>query len=543
MRRVLALLALATLLAGGPYLGWRELRHEEGRRAWPARELLESGEWIVPQALGAPYLAKPPGFPWAVAGVSWAAERLGFEADPRRDPAPARGPVTPGRLRFTNLLGLLALAACAATAARQVGGDPGAPLRAGLLVLAAPEVLNKARLGEIDPWFAALCGWAALLGQRGAGPAGLAPGPLLGAAVLLALAVWTKGPLALAFGLAPLLSLAAVDPHGRRWRLLAAGLLGALALASLGLWAALVARRLDLPAAELERLWRGEILRPDPQSVGVYLADRGRLIAGCVLGFLPGSLLLLALVRPAARRELSASPAVRLAAAALVPPLLLLLLWPAVRVRYALPLLPWVALAGAAFFSPEHAQRACGRVGAAALRALAVLLGLLGVAAVGLLCWRLGQGADWPVSRLWPGLAALGAAVLTRRLWIELKAGRSGRLLAPCLALGLVLRQAELCLSEPPRWDRSGARAAARAIDAAAASAAGPERAALVHVDHWGEFNALFFVAAELRFVRDPSALSAGDLLLSKAAPPPGFEPLPLDPDSARGFSLYRRSP
>jgi 4-amino-4-deoxy-L-arabinose transferase-like glycosyltransferase len=540
MARVLALLALAVLLAGGPYLGARELRYEEGRRAWPARELLEGGDFVVPRALGAPYLAKPPGFPLAVAGVSKAAEALGLRRDPDRDPPEERGPVTPGTLRFTNLLGLLALAASATAAARQVGGDRRTALFAGLLVVLAPEVLNKARLGEIDPCFAALCSWAALWAHRSAGPSGLSLRPLAVAGLLLVAATWTKGPLALAFGLAPLLSLTLVEAGGRRSRLLAALLLGTVALAALGLWAALVARRLDLPAADLERLWRGEILRPDPQSIGSYLSDRGRLIFGGALGSLPGSLALLALFRGPSRRALLAQPAVRLAAAALVPPLVLLLVWPAVRVRYALPLVPWIALAGSAFFAAPAQAAGFGRIANAAQRGLAAVLGTLGLAAVALLSWRLGQGADWSVSRLWPGIAALAAAVLTRRLWIELKSGRSERLLATCLALGLALRQAELCLSEPPRWDRAGVRAAARAIDAAVGAAGRP---APLFVDHWGEFNALFFVATELRFVRSPDELEPGALLLSKSPAPPGFEALPLDPAAAGlGFWLHRRA-
>jgi hypothetical protein len=264
------------------------------------------------------------------------------------------------------------------------------------------------------------------------------------------------------------------------------------------------------------------------------------LILGLALGGLPGSLAILALFQAAPRRAWLAQPAVRLAAAALVPPLLLLLVWPAVRVRYALPLVPWIALAGSAFFGAAAPALPFGRIAAAAQRGLAALLGLLGLAAVALLGWRLGQGADWPVSRLWPGIAALAAAVLTRRVWIELKSGRSERLLATCLALGLVVRQAELCLSEPQRWDRSGVRAAARAIDAALGEAGPP---APLFVDHWGEFNALFFVAAELRFVRSPDELEPGALLLSKSPAPPGFEALPLDPAAARlGFALHRRS-
>lgn len=42
----------------------------EAHRAVPAYEMLEHGRWLVPQMFDQPYLRKPPGMPWAIAGMS-----------------------------------------------------------------------------------------------------------------------------------------------------------------------------------------------------------------------------------------------------------------------------------------------------------------------------------------------------------------------------------------------------------------------------------------------------------------------------------------
>lgn len=47
------------------------LNGTEALRAVPALEMLRTGDWIVPRLWGAPYLAKPPMFPWLLALASW----------------------------------------------------------------------------------------------------------------------------------------------------------------------------------------------------------------------------------------------------------------------------------------------------------------------------------------------------------------------------------------------------------------------------------------------------------------------------------------
>src|SRR5262249_32807760 len=52
-----------------PALSARDLRGEEGRRAIPAREMLQSGDFILPTLFGDPYLNKPPLHFWIIGAV------------------------------------------------------------------------------------------------------------------------------------------------------------------------------------------------------------------------------------------------------------------------------------------------------------------------------------------------------------------------------------------------------------------------------------------------------------------------------------------
>lgn len=58
-----AMMAVVTL----PLLGLPPLAGTEGHRVIPARHMLESGDWIVPELLGETYLRKPPGHFWLLA--------------------------------------------------------------------------------------------------------------------------------------------------------------------------------------------------------------------------------------------------------------------------------------------------------------------------------------------------------------------------------------------------------------------------------------------------------------------------------------------
>ena len=50
-----------------PALGAFEIKGEEIRRIMPGIHMLESGNWIVPEFNGHPYLRKPPLVNWAIA--------------------------------------------------------------------------------------------------------------------------------------------------------------------------------------------------------------------------------------------------------------------------------------------------------------------------------------------------------------------------------------------------------------------------------------------------------------------------------------------
>ncbi|MFW6336205.1 MAG: ArnT family glycosyltransferase [Phycisphaeraceae bacterium] len=57
------MMAVVTL----PLLGLAPLAGTEGHRVIPARHMLESGDWVVPELLGETYLRKPPGHFWLLA--------------------------------------------------------------------------------------------------------------------------------------------------------------------------------------------------------------------------------------------------------------------------------------------------------------------------------------------------------------------------------------------------------------------------------------------------------------------------------------------
>lgn len=77
------LLFLATLMTMWLFLGRDAIATaNEGQRAWPPIEMLETGDWLVPRLSGEPYLKKPPLLYWQIAlsyhlfGVSPLAARL-----------------------------------------------------------------------------------------------------------------------------------------------------------------------------------------------------------------------------------------------------------------------------------------------------------------------------------------------------------------------------------------------------------------------------------------------------------------------------------
>ena len=171
---------------------------DEAHYAETTRELLESGDWLAPSYNEQPFFDKPILFHWLQAV-----------------PMLVAGPDELGA-RFTPALAALALIALTAWVGRTLI-SPDVGRLAALLLGTSPAVFALARYAILDTVFTAfLFGGAALVSMSAVQRR---PGLQWGGYVLIALAVLTKGPLALVLcGLAFGLSLAA--SAGLRKRLL-----------------------------------------------------------------------------------------------------------------------------------------------------------------------------------------------------------------------------------------------------------------------------------------------------------------------------------
>jgi 4-amino-4-deoxy-L-arabinose transferase-like glycosyltransferase len=161
-----------------PFLGTREVRKEEGRRATAAREMMQRNDWILPTFHNLPYLNKPPGFYWAIMACS----RPG-------------GEVTEWTARLPSVLGTLVAALVACRMAADMGGNG---LVAGLVLLITPEMWAKGNLAEIDAFFTGLVSLVIYAFWQCMQRPGSWGWPSFGG-IMLSLAVLTKGPAALLF--------------------------------------------------------------------------------------------------------------------------------------------------------------------------------------------------------------------------------------------------------------------------------------------------------------------------------------------------------
>lgn len=117
----------------------------EGRTAQAAREILDTGHWLIPTINGRPYTAKPPAYHWLVA--------LTFGLTGHQGELTARVPAV--------LAGLATVLMTAVLATRAAG--PRAGLLAGLLLLAMPKFLWQSRLSELEALlglWTVLCYWS-----------------------------------------------------------------------------------------------------------------------------------------------------------------------------------------------------------------------------------------------------------------------------------------------------------------------------------------------------------------------------------------------
>ncbi|MGE0192654.1 MAG: glycosyltransferase family 39 protein [Planctomycetota bacterium] len=170
-----ALLVLAVLLALLD-LGTRSL-HELDVARWGtlAREMIRTGDVLVPTRYGEIYANKPPLYLWIVAGTGW-----------------INGEITPFLVRLPSALGFVLLVMASARWAMRRTASADAALVAGLLALSTFGLAWLAREGRLDMFGAglAVAGTAALDAARreGGSRAAWAAGLWLGLAMLV------KGP-------------------------------------------------------------------------------------------------------------------------------------------------------------------------------------------------------------------------------------------------------------------------------------------------------------------------------------------------------------
>jgi len=136
---ILALLWAAIYLPG---LGSQEIRGEEWRRVLPARTMLNTGEWVVPQIGGKPYLRKPPLINW----ISAASFKL-------------TGIQNEWTARLPSVLTVLLSALGMVVMLRKLMGIQAA-LLGGVFYLAMAGVIEKGRLAELEVYYIAFTGLA-----------------------------------------------------------------------------------------------------------------------------------------------------------------------------------------------------------------------------------------------------------------------------------------------------------------------------------------------------------------------------------------------
>jgi 4-amino-4-deoxy-L-arabinose transferase-like glycosyltransferase len=388
---------LAFALASLPALPDLPLRRASQARAWVvAREMVASGDWVVPSYMGEARLKKPPLQSWVQAA---AMEACGSDSL-------AVAGFGSWLVGLLFALGPLAIGAAA--------GRPFAGLLGSLLLCATRATLWWGASPEHDVPFA---GWVALslaalcaaLGPQGRPRQAWAAGLCCGAAVLV------KGPFAVAFVLGTALLAPRRGVGVRRGTLWTALLLGT--LAPVGLWLALVTARLGSIGAVLD-----EVVRQATGAEGAHV-KRGVAWAAYYVGMVPkwcmpwtpvvlgGAAWLAWRRRRAGGETVPRGPSsLRFPAVASLVTFAVLTIVPAKQEHYLLPLLPPLfVLAGAVLESVVAALGRRPRALAAGLAAVGSAFGASRLAASAYLATPALLAVEGGFLALLVGIAALGA--------------------------------------------------------------------------------------------------------------------------------------
>jgi 4-amino-4-deoxy-L-arabinose transferase-like glycosyltransferase len=319
------LLSVFVLLTYFPGIDDVPTRGEETRWATVAREMAESGDWVMPRQQGEPFLSRPPMGSWLIAAV-----------------AAVRGELDLAAVRLPTACAVLSLSLLVFWFASKSLPAPWAFV-AGLSFASCVQVLQLGRVAETDMVFAAFVG-GSMLGWRGTWrrgePTALSWVVGYGFAGLATLA---KAPQAPAY----LVGAAAVHLYfeGRlRAAFTRKHVLGILTLAAV-LLAWHLPAILMIGFSDVKAFWTGDVklrwVRPSFAGWAEHLVTYPLELIGC---FLPWMIALVPLLHKEVRRGVLADPYARFALAALAVAFPTCWLTPNARVRYFLPLFPQLSV-------------------------------------------------------------------------------------------------------------------------------------------------------------------------------------------------------
>ncbi|MDB4673239.1 glycosyltransferase family 39 protein [Verrucomicrobiales bacterium] len=225
-RRALFIVFILWAFVYLPGLGTQELKGEEARRILPARTMIETGDYVLPQIGGQPYNRKPPLINWAIAAS--------FKLTGIQNEWTARAPSA----LFVLILGLGITCAAGALAKSPLVG-----MLAAIFLLTSAAIFDKGRLAEIEPLYIACTAlafgtWSASWVNKG-NPwvTWFVPGIFLGLGML------AKGPVHLLFYYVPVCWCLAIS---NRWnQLVSREHLASLIplIAPVAVWGAMVSKR------------------------------------------------------------------------------------------------------------------------------------------------------------------------------------------------------------------------------------------------------------------------------------------------------------
>ncbi|MDE0958891.1 MAG: glycosyltransferase family 39 protein, partial [Planctomycetota bacterium] len=227
-----------------------ELQGEEGRRVIAAREMMSSGDPIIPTVWGQPYLNKPPLYPWLTVLAS------NFTG----------GSVNAITVRIPALLATLLTGLLLFLSGSRIG-RPRAGFIAALLFLLCPVVIRKSTLGETDLLLTAGVAIYALEMLVIGGSKRRKLFSMIWMSAGLSIAFLAKGPSALPFVIGIMMATARRDGISRHRELTWWGP-PLLALGISSLWAIAVTLRLEQLGSGLSAMevWFGEAARSGSQD-------------------------------------------------------------------------------------------------------------------------------------------------------------------------------------------------------------------------------------------------------------------------------------